>query len=68
MKKLKTYRVTAVQPVFQEALILATSQKEAIRMAKADKLACGTEINWHDFDIGFWYGYEAEVNDENNRL
>lgn len=64
MSKLKTYRVTAVQPVLTEALIPATSQKEAIRMAKADTLDCGTEINWHDYDIGFWYGYEAEVEDE----
>ena len=60
MSKLKTYRVTAIQPVVTEALIPATSQKEAIRMAKVDELDCGTEIVWNDFDINDWYGYEAE--------
>ena len=64
MSKLKTYRVTAIQPVITEALIPARSQKEAIKIAKAYgdwKLDCGTEINWNEFDIGDWYGYEAEV-------
>ena len=60
MSKLKTYRVTAVQPVFQEALILTTSQKEAIKLAKANQLNCGASLNWNEFDIGDWSDFQAE--------
>jgi hypothetical protein len=64
MSKVKLYRVCATQPIYTQAYIKATSKKEAIRLAKASELDCGTEIDWKDFDIGNWYGYEAEVEDE----
>ena len=64
MAKTKLYRVSAVQPIYTATYIETTSKKEAIRLAKAGELDCGTELNWKDYDIGFWYGYEAWIEDE----
>ena len=64
MAKTKLYRVSAVQPIYTATWVEATSKKEAIRLAKAGELDCGTELDWKDYDTGFWYGYEAWIEDE----
>lgn len=56
----KLYRVSAVQPIQTATYVYANSPTDAIKMCKKDMDSDGNEIEWKDYDIGFWYDYEAE--------
>ena len=60
MSKVKCYRVTAIQPVHHVTYVNATSLKDAKQMCKIDMDSDGNDIIWKNYDIGSWYGYQAE--------
>jgi hypothetical protein len=61
----KLYRVSAIQPIYLATHVNADNPTDAIKMCKKDMDSDGNEIEWKDYDIGFWYGYQAEeVTDE----
>ena len=62
----KLYRVSAIQPIYLATKVLADNPTDAIKMCKEDMDNDGNEIEWKDYDCGFWYGYQAEeVTDDN---
>ena len=60
MSKVKTYRVTAIQPVYHVTYVNATSSKNAKQMCINDMNNDNDVHDWKAIDCGSWYDYQAE--------